>query len=347
MPLDHVDHLARRDVLAATDDHVVGPPDDAEPAGAVDRREVAGAIPTVGRDTRSVSARSRYPAHTSGPRINSSPCSSTVSSHGAMATRRIVGRRRLARSRPSAPRSSRMCASRRSRAARSPRRRTRRTRRRRRSTRAGATATRAGVNAVERIIATKNVGGPTMKVTRSCSMRSSAASGSQRRMSTLVNGTAPGSVTPLSRPLTWASGAGISTTSSSAEAVHRGHGARLVRERVARVQHALRCATRTAGEQQRGERAALALGLGAARDVERRRLGTHGAAGDVDQAVRADHERRLHARDGALDLGHGERRVQRRGHRAGSPTGASAPRSPRRSSRAARRPRRPAAHPLP
>ena len=76
-------------------------------------------------------------------------------------------------------------------------------------------ATRSAEKPGADISETKNVGGPIMKVTRSRSIRSSACSGSQRAISTLVNGTTPGSVMPFNSPEMCASGAGMSTTSST------------------------------------------------------------------------------------------------------------------------------------
>ena len=76
-------------------------------------------------------------------------------------------------------------------------------------------ATRSGRKPAAPINVTKNVGGPIMNVMRSASMIRSASSGSQRAMSTTFIGTTPGSSTPLSKPDTWARGAGISTASSS------------------------------------------------------------------------------------------------------------------------------------
>ena len=75
-------------------------------------------------------------------------------------------------------------------------------------------ATRCGAKPGACIIETKNVGGPTMNVTRSRSMSVSAASGSQRAMKTVRNGTTPGNVMPFSKPEMCAAGAGISTQSS-------------------------------------------------------------------------------------------------------------------------------------
>ena len=54
-----------------------------------------------------------------------------------------------------------------------------------------------------------------------------------------------------------ASGAGISTASSAAEAVHVGHEERLVPERALRVQHALGRAARPRREEHRGERGGI------------------------------------------------------------------------------------------
>ena len=59
----------------------------------------------------------------------------------------------------------------------------------------------------------KNVGGPTMNVTRSRSMRSTASAGSHLAISTVPIPAAPGTHTPFCRPDTWARGAGMSTTS--------------------------------------------------------------------------------------------------------------------------------------
>ena len=79
-------------------------------------------------------------------------------------------------------------------------------------------ATRSGAKPGARMSDTKKVGGPTMNVTCSRSIRSSASSGSQRAMNTVRNGTTPGSVTPLSSPEMCAPGAGISTQSSGCNA---------------------------------------------------------------------------------------------------------------------------------
>ena len=62
---------------------------------------------------------------------------------------------------------------------------------------------------------TKNVGGPIMNVTRCRSISWSACSGSQRAMSTAFMPPTPATVTAFWRPEMWASGAGISTTSSA------------------------------------------------------------------------------------------------------------------------------------
>ena len=53
-----------------------------------------------------------------------------------------------------------------------------------------------------------------MNVTRSPSMSASAASGSQRAMNTVRNGTTPGKVMPFNNPEMCAAGAGINTQSS-------------------------------------------------------------------------------------------------------------------------------------
>ncbi len=61
----------------------------------------------------------------------------------------------------------------------------------------------------------KKVGGPTMNDTPWDSISSSAASGDHFAINTVVIPAAAGTRMPLSRPDTWANGAGISTTSRS------------------------------------------------------------------------------------------------------------------------------------
>ena len=94
-----------------------------------------------------------------------------------------------------------------------------------------------------------------MKVTRSRSMRVSAASGSQRAMNTVRNGTTPGRVMPFSRPEMCGAGRGHqhAVVGSERVFVRVVHLRGLVRERGLRVQHAFRRAARSRREQHRRE----------------------------------------------------------------------------------------------
>ncbi len=62
-------------------------------------------------------------------------------------------------------------------------------------------------------MATKKVGGPAKKLTRSRATKPRASPGSNRRTNTARRPAAPGTSTPLSSPEIWAMGAGISTAS--------------------------------------------------------------------------------------------------------------------------------------
>ena len=115
-------------------------------------------------------------------------------------------------------------------------------------------ATRSGRNAGACIIETKNVGGPTMNVTRSRSIRVSAVSGSQRAMNTVGNGTTPGKRDAVQQAGDVRAGRGhehaVVDGPRPCACVHlRG----LVRERGLRVQHAFRRAARARREQHGGQ----------------------------------------------------------------------------------------------
>ena len=206
MRLQQLLDLGDADVLAAPDDHVLHAADDVDRAVGRDRGEVAGAEPAVGGERlRGLRGVEIADAHLGAAHEQ---LAVGVDAELDRPDRMAVGDDRRAL------RSSRTCAS------------------LARRTRADASATNASLTpappleirrrlatrSVEKpgacIIERKNVGGPTMNVTRSRSMRSSACSGSQRAMNTVRNGTTPGSVTPFSRPEMCAAGAGMSTQSS-------------------------------------------------------------------------------------------------------------------------------------
>ena len=88
-------------------------------------------------------------------------------------------------------------------------------------------------------MAMKKVGGPAMNEMRSSRHQRQRPSGSKRRTSTARMPAAPGTSTPLSRPEMWAMGAGMSTASRRAEAVHPRHQPRLAAQAAVGVQHRL------------------------------------------------------------------------------------------------------------
>ena len=148
-----------------------------------------------------------------------------------------------------------------------------------------------------------------MNVTRSRSISSSAASGSQRAMSTLRKGTTPGSVMPLSRPEMCAHGAGISTQSSAPRWWTSRHERCLVRERRLGVQHAFGRSARSRREQHRRE--LFAVGP---------RIGDRGPVGEVVEV--GDDELRRDGGDRPLHVVRAEQVVQRCRDRAQPPAGA-------------------------
>ena len=109
-----------------------------------------------------------------------------------------------------------------------------------------------------------------MNVTRSRSMRSSAASGSQRAMNTVRNGTTPGRVMPLSRPEMCAHGAGISTQSSVRRSCTSAMSAALYASVACVCSTPFGCAARARREQHGRELLALGPQLGDRRAVGQR-----------------------------------------------------------------------------
>ena len=202
---------------------------------------------------------------------------------------------------PSAPRSSRRCASRGSRrSAPCPPRRPA-SPRRRRSTPAGSTTRRCrAVSARARAMAMKKVGGPARKEMRSRATRASACSGSKRRTSTERRPAAPGTRTPLSSPEMWAIGAGIEHRVGRAEPVDPGHQRRLPAQAALGVQHRLGDAGRARGEEDQRDVGGPA-GEGAGRH--------RGAADGVGQRGGVGERLGVELQDeGGVDLAEGRRR---------------------------------------
>ncbi len=106
-----------------------------------------------------------------------------------------------------------------------------------------------GPSARARAIAMKKVGGPARNEMLSLATRASACSGSKRRTRTDRSPAAPGTSTPLSSPEMWAIGAGIEHGVGRAEAVHLRHQAGLPAQGAVGVEHRLRHARRSRGEQ--------------------------------------------------------------------------------------------------
>ena len=169
-------------------------------------------------------------------------------------------------------------------------------------------------------MAMKKVGGPAMNVTRSRSTSDSACSGSKRRTSTARMPVAPGTSTPLSRPETWAIGAGINTASEGASECTRV------------VSDAFQLSPRWV--------CSTALGVPVEPDVNSTNATSESRAGQVsagtgspprasasaagsDSAllVELDHEARADLRQGGVDLGRPEGVQYRRGHGAETPAG--------------------------
>ena len=96
---------------------------------------------------------------------------------------------------------------------------------------------------------TKNVGGPTMNETLSCSIRSSATLGDHRSMSTAVIPEAPGDQHSVQQSGDVSQGSGHEHDISGRQPVHSRHQLRLVGERSVGVAHAFGLASRPGGEQ--------------------------------------------------------------------------------------------------
>ena len=308
-----------------------------EPTVGVDGREVAGVEPAVGVERAGVLLPRRGSRRTLRARARAARRRRRGArprrSRARRACARRPGRPRRCSSRSSVPRSIRTCAS-----------RPRRARRDASSTNATLTpappdetsrrlSTRAGAKPGACISDTKNVGGPTMNVTRSRSIRSSAVSGSHRAMKTLRNGVAPGSVIAVEQARDVRAGRGHQHAVVGAQPVHVDHERGLVRERRLGVQHALRRAARARREEHGRE--LLAVGPAA--------RSTGGPVGQrvevVDDDLGADGLGAT-ARPPPRRVGGG---AARRRRRAASTRGTAA--RPRRGWPTATRPRRPAPRP--